>query len=103
MRDIRRVPRYPISPPLSRADYGASYLLQAILVAILGGANPAGGWASVSGVAVALAALQCLSSAFTIFRAKVFLEELSGGAFLLAAMVIDRLAAEAAKRRASRP
>lgn len=86
----------------AKADYGASYLLQAILVAILGGANPSGGSGSVAGVAVALAALQFLSSGFTMLRVNLFLKELSWGAFLLAAMVIERLSERAEEKRAAR-
>ena len=50
-----------------------------------------------------LAALQFLSSGFTMAPVKLFLKVLSWGTFLLAALVIDRLRAKATERRTARP
>ena len=38
----------------AKADYGLTYTLQAILVAILGGTNPSGGFGTVIGVVLAV-------------------------------------------------
>ena len=37
----------------ARADFGTSYTMQAILMAVLGGVNPNGGFGSISGVIIA--------------------------------------------------
>ena len=44
----------------AKSDYGTSYLLQAILIAVLGGTNPAGGKGTVLGVSIAVVALMLL-------------------------------------------
>jgi simple sugar transport system permease protein len=53
-------------------DYGASYLLLAIVVAILGGTNPFGGYGTVFGVVLATVTLQMVSSGFNIMRLSAF-------------------------------
>ena len=75
----------------AKSDYGSSYLLVSVLVAVLGGTNPAGGRAPVIGVAVALSALTLLSSGFQMLRFSNFLVELIWGAFLLIVLTIQFL------------
>jgi simple sugar transport system permease protein len=75
----------------AKSDYGSSYLLVSVLVAVLGGTNPAGGKANVIGVAVALSALTLLSSGFQMLRFSNFLVELIWGAFLLIVLTIQFL------------
>ena len=83
----------------AKADYGASYLLQAILVAILGGVSPNGGTGSVRGVLMALLALQFISSGFSSLRLSQFTQEFAWGALLLVVMVINALALRPRPRR----
>lgn len=71
-----------------RADFGSSYLLLAILVAVLGGTNPYGGFAKVSGLVLAVLALQFLSSGFNMLRFSNFFREFIWGALLLLVMVL---------------
>ena len=73
----------------AKADFGTSYLLVAVLVAVLGGTNPAGGRGTVLGVAAALIALTLLSSGFQMLRFSNFLVELIWGAFLLIVLSIQ--------------
>lgn len=73
----------------AKSDYGSSYLLVSVLVAVLGGTNPAGGRATVIGVAAALSALTLLSSGFQMLRFSNFLVELIWGAFLLIVLSIQ--------------
>jgi simple sugar transport system permease protein len=73
----------------AKADYGSSYLLQSILVVVLAGVDPAGGSARVFGVALAVFALELLSSGFGMMRLTSFATELAWGAFLLLVMVIN--------------
>lgn len=75
----------------AKADYGTSYLLQAVLIAVLGGTNPAGGKTSVLGVAIALASLMLLSSGFQLMRFSNFLVDFIWGAFLLIVIAINAL------------
>jgi simple sugar transport system permease protein len=74
-----------------RADFGASYLLLTILVAVLGGINPYGGFGKVAGVVLAVLALQFLSSGFNMLRFSNFAKEFIWGALLLVVMVLGTL------------
>ncbi len=73
----------------AKADYGTSYLLQAVLVAVLGGVNPMGGSGRVAGVVLAVLSLQFLSSGFGMLRFSNFAKEFTWGAFLLLIMTIN--------------
>ncbi|MBM4090236.1 MAG: ABC transporter permease [Planctomycetes bacterium] len=75
----------------AKADYGSSYLLQAILVAVLGGVNPAGGFGHVRGVCVAVLALQFLSSGFAMLHLSTFARGFIWGVFLLLFMVMNQI------------
>ena len=75
----------------AKADYGSSYLLQALLVAILGGVHPSGGFGTVTGLVIAVASLQALSTGFSMLRFSQFTKELVWGAFLLFIMVLNHL------------
>jgi len=74
-----------------RADFGASYLLLTILVAVLGGVNPYGGFGKVIGVILAVLALQFLSSGFNMLRFSNFAKEFIWGALLLVVMVLGTI------------
>ncbi len=73
----------------AKSDYGNSYLLQAVLVAVLGGTNPAGGRGSVLGVSIAVVALMLLASGFQILRFSNFLIDFIWGGFLLLVIAIN--------------
>ena len=73
----------------AKADYGTSYLLEAVLISVLGGTNPAGGKASVFGVFLALVSLMLLSSGFQLLRFSNFLVDFIWGAFLLIVIAIN--------------
>lgn len=45
-----------------KADFGSSYVMMTILIAVLGGCNPAGGWGEIPGVATAVVVLQVISA-----------------------------------------
>jgi simple sugar transport system permease protein len=74
-----------------RADFGASYLLLTILVAVLGGINPYGGFGKVAGLVLAVLAMQFLSSGFNLLRVSNFAREFVWGALLLGVMVLTTL------------
>lgn len=73
----------------AKSDYGTSYLLQAILIAVLGGTNPAGGRGTVLGISIAVMALMLLSSGFQIMRFSNHLIDFIWGAFLLLVIAIN--------------
>jgi simple sugar transport system permease protein len=73
----------------AKSDYGNSYLLQAVLVAVLGGTNPGGGRGTVLGVSIAVVALMLLSSGFQILRFSNFFIDFIWGAFLLLVIAIN--------------
>ncbi len=73
----------------AKSDYGASYLLQAVLIAVLGGTNPAGGKGRVLGVSIALIALMLLSSGFQILRFSNHLIDFIWGGFLLIVIALN--------------
>ncbi len=75
----------------SKSDYGVSYLLQAVLIAVLGGTNPAGGRGSVLGVTLAVVALMFLSSGFQLMRFSNFLVDFIWGVFLLLVIALNAL------------
>lgn len=73
----------------AKADYGTSYTLQAILVAILGGTNPAGGFGTVIGVVLAVFSLQFLSSGFNHLQISNFAKDFVWGGLLLLVMAFN--------------
>lgn len=51
----------------AKADFGSSYTMQCILLAVLGGVNPNGGFGSVPGIAIAVLIIQMISSYLNMF------------------------------------
>ena len=82
----------------AKSDYGVSYLLEAVLVAVLGGTNPAGGRGSVLGVSIAVIALSLLSAGFQILRFSNFLIDFIWGGFLLLVIGLNVLRAKSRGR-----
>jgi simple sugar transport system permease protein len=70
-------------------DYGASYLLLAIVIVVLGGVNPYGGFGTVTGVVLATVVLQMVSSGFNALRFSQFFYQLAQGFVLIAVMVLN--------------
>jgi simple sugar transport system permease protein len=83
----------------AKADYGTSYVLQAVLVSILGGVNPSGGFGTVSGLVLAILSLQFLSSGFNMLRFSNFFKEFTWGFVLILVMVINYLSVTYQNRR----
>ena len=51
----------------AKADFGSSYTMQTILISVLGGINPNGGFGNIPGVFIAVLILQMLSSYLNLF------------------------------------
>lgn len=75
----------------AKSDYGSSYLLQAVLIAVLGGTNPAGGKGNVWGVALAVISLTLLASGLQMMRVSNHLINFVWGAFLIAVIALNSL------------
>lgn len=77
----------------ANVDFGASYTLLAILVAVLGDVDPYGGSGTVIGVILSLVALQFLSTGLNmlLFRSSGanFFKEFAWGALLLIVLVVN--------------
>jgi simple sugar transport system permease protein len=77
--------------PTASADYGSSYVLLVIVIAVLGGTNPNGGFGTVLGVVLATLTLQIVSSGFNIIRLTSYDYAIAQGAILIVIMVIDQI------------
>jgi simple sugar transport system permease protein len=79
----------------ANAEYGSSYLLMAILVAVLGGISVNGGHGRLAGVVLALVLLQMLSTGFNMllsqFSGSNFFRDFAWGFLLLFVMVFGRI------------
>lgn len=73
----------------AKADYGSSYLLLAVLIAVLGGVNPYGGYGRVIGVVLAVLTMQFLSSGLNMLQVNNFAREMIWGLLLILVMVIN--------------
>lgn len=70
-------------------DFGSSYILLAIVIVVLGGVNPMGGFGTVTGVILATAVLQMVSSGFNILRFSQFLYLAAQGGVLVFVMILN--------------
>jgi len=73
----------------AKADYGSSYTIMAILVAVLGGTNPFGGFGKVMGVVMSIMTIQFLASGFNILRVDAYFRTFIWGALLVAMLLIN--------------
>jgi simple sugar transport system permease protein len=74
-----------------RPGYGTDYLLQAILVSVLGGTDPKGGVGSVVGLVMAIMILQFTQSGLNILAFSAFMKKFIWGLALLLIMVLNFL------------
>lgn len=75
----------------ANASYGQSYLLVTVLACVLGGSDPYGGFARTSGLVLALAILQVISSAFNLLGFNPFFALAVWGLILLATSALRAL------------
>lgn len=73
----------------AKADYGTSYISQAILCCVLGATNPDGGYARIPCLLLALVSLQFLSSGFSMLRLSGYFTDFAWGALLLIVLAFD--------------
>ena len=91
----------------AKPDYGASYVLLTVLIAILGGVNYMGGVGTVSGLVLSVLTIQFLSTGLNMLMlqlsgssAAIFFRQFAWGALLLAVMVINYYSEQRRNRRA---
>lgn len=87
--------------PSASADYGASYVLLVIVIVVLGGTNPNGGFATVLGVVLATLTLQVVSSGFTALRLSAYEYAIAQGVILIGVMVLDQVKFRRTGRRSA--
>ena len=86
----------------AKASYGSAYTLQCLLVAVLGGVNPSGGFGTVIGIVMAILTLQFLSSGFSILRFDSYFKTFVWGAILIVALIINYYGNKMSDKRKSR-
>lgn len=87
----------------AKPDYGSAYTLQCILIVVLGGVNPNGGFGKVGGVTMAILILQILSSGLNLFpNVSNFYRPLIWGAVLLAVLTINYVTEVGAAKKIAR-
>lgn len=72
-----------------RPNYGQQYLLLAVLLSVLGGTNPDGGFSSVLGVSLAILTLQIVATGSTFLGYTPFFRNFLYGIMLLGVMIIQ--------------
>jgi len=77
--------------PTASADYGASYVLLVIVIVVLGGTSPNGGFATVLGVVLATITLQVVASGFTALRLSAYEYAVAQGVILIGVMILDQV------------
>ena len=90
----------------AKPDFGASFILLTVLIAILGGVRYTGGFGTVSGLVLAVLSIQFLSTGLNMLMlqwfpssAAIFFRQFAWGGLLLGAMVLNYYA----EKRRSRP
>jgi simple sugar transport system permease protein len=85
----------------AKADYGAPYTLQCVLIAVLGGVDPNGGFGKIQGVTLAILILQFLSSGLNMFNSvSNFYRDVIWGGVLILVLVFNYFFSHRADRRA---
>ena len=88
-----------------RPGYGSDYLLLSVLIAILGGTDPVGGFGTVLGLTLAIFLMQVLQSGLNIMQFSPFFKKFMWGLLLLLVMVFHyyrrRYALRSAVRRSA--
>ncbi|MDR0584641.1 MAG: ABC transporter permease [Treponema sp.] len=87
----------------AKADYGAAYTMQCVLIAVLGGVNPSGGFGTIRGITLAVLILQFLSSGLNMFeRISNFYRDIIWGGVLIIALISNWLISKHNNKRLRR-
>lgn len=74
------------------STYGSSYVLLAVVIAVLGGVDPNGGFGTVSGVVLATFILQMVQSGFNVLGFNQFLNQAAQGVILIGVLAVNMAA-----------
>jgi simple sugar transport system permease protein len=92
----------------AKPDYGSSFILLAVLIAILGGIRYTGGFGTVSGMVLAVLSIQFLSTGLNMLMlewfpssAAIFFRQFAWGGLLLLVMVLNYYVEKRRDRRLS--
>jgi simple sugar transport system permease protein len=80
-------------------DFGNSYILLAIVIVVLGGVNPMGGFGTVTGVVLATIVLQMVASGFNALRFSQFFYLAAQGGVLVIVMIINAVLEQRSARK----
>lgn len=83
----------------AKTGYGDSYLLQTLIVCVIGGIDPNGGRGKVWGVLLAVIMMQVMSSAFTIMSLSPYTKKLIWGIMLVLVLGLNHLIKNYTDRR----
>lgn len=85
----------------AKADYGASYVMEAILIAVLGGVDPYGGKGNISGVVMATIIVQMISSWLNMYEdISNFYRQIIWGGLLIFVLIYNYVVNEREKKQA---
>ena len=84
-----------------RPGYGSEYLLISVLIAILGGTDPAGGFGTALGLTLGIFILQVLQSGLNFLGFSPFFKKFMWGLLLVAVMVFHHFRRRYTQRRAA--
>ncbi len=86
----------------ANADYGTTYTLQAIMIAVLGGTDPNGGEGNVLGVLFAMLTMQFLATGMNFLQVTnvTYLKDIVWGAVLVIVMTINFVSAIRREKKA---
>lgn len=85
----------------AKSDYGSSYTLLTLLIVVLGGTNPNGGYGKVGSITLSIIVLQLISSAFNILRVNAFIKTFVWGLLLILIMIANYLVARRKQQKAN--
>ncbi|MDD2971523.1 MAG: ABC transporter permease [Lachnospiraceae bacterium] len=83
----------------AKVGYGDSYLLQTMIVCVIGGISPNGGKGKVQGVVIAIIMMQVMSSAFTIMSLSPYTKKLIWGIMLVLVLGLNHVIAAYSQKR----
>lgn len=87
----------------AKADYGASYVMEVILIAVLGGVDPYGGKGNMKGVIIAIFIVQMISSWLNMYEGiSNFYRQIIWGVLLILVLIYNYVVSEREKRKASK-
>jgi ribose/xylose/arabinose/galactoside ABC-type transport system permease subunit len=82
----------------ANARYGTSYMLLSILIVVLGGTDPSGGYARIGGVVMALFTLQALNSGFNMLGVNSYVTVSLWGVILVLVILYNHYVSEKRKK-----